>query len=52
MVVGIDRHNSVKDEGPGPDEAAEEAARIAEQEARSAEWHDPQAAHWWNGDDD
>ena len=52
MVVGIDRGRSIDDR---PSEVDPEiiAARLkAEQEARSAEWHDPEASHWWPGEDD
>ena len=52
LVVGIDRGRSVGDRSP--EVSAEElAARLkAEQEARSAEWHDPEASHWWNEDEE
>lgn len=52
MVVGIDRGRSIGDRAGEVSAAEIKATRLAEQEARSAEWHDPEAPHWWGEDDD
>jgi hypothetical protein len=52
MVVGIDRGRSVGDRSPEVSLAEIEARARAEQEARSAEWHDPEASHWWGEDEE